>query len=418
MKPWFIIQESFQSAFKTVSVNKLRTFLSLLGITIGIFAIISVFTIIDSLEKNVREDIASLGNDVIVIEKWPWAPEGGKEYEWWNYFNRPLVSLREYTELKRRLKKAKAVSFLAVTGKTVKYRENSAEGFQVWGISKEFSELRNFSILNGRYFSENELESGNNLAVIGFSVAKELFPDEEPIGKKIKVGGKDITIIGSFTKEGNSIVGGGSMDKNIAVPINFFSKISNLKEDRSNPMIWVRPAEGVEVAELKDELKVVMRSLRRLKPKADDNFAINQTSLFNAGITEIFGVINIAGWIIGGFSVLVGGFGIANIMFVSVKERTNIIGIQKALGAKRKYILLEVLYESGILSLIGGAIGLLLIFLGTIVVNNTSEFNIYLTAGNIITGMLISIIVGLVAGFAPAISAARLNPVEAISSTF
>ncbi|NJK85382.1 MAG: FtsX-like permease family protein [Bacteroidales bacterium] len=418
MKPWFIMQESFQSAIKTVSVNKLRTILSLLGITIGIFAIISVFTIIDSLEANLREDIAALGDDVIYIQKWPWAPENGEEYEWWKYFNRPLPSMREYQELKRRIEKAKAISFFAATGRSVKYKDNSVEGLQIWGISEEFDQIRDFSIASGRFLSGYDIETGNNIAVVGQTVVRDLLDNVSPIGKKITVEGRDLTIVGTFAKEGKSAVGGGSLDKTIMVPIGFYAKIVNLREEQSNPMIWVKAAEGIPVGELKEEVRIGMRIIRRLKPKAEDNFALNQTSMFKAGIAQIFGVINIAGWIIGGFSILVGGFGIANIMFVSVKERTNIIGIQKALGAKRRYILYEVLYESGILSLMGGIIGLLLTFGGTVIVKNVSEFNIYLTNSNIITGLLISCVVGLIAGLAPAISASRLNPVEAIASTF
>ena len=417
MRSWYILQESLQSAYKTIVINKLRTILSLLGITIGIFAIISVFTVLDSLESNVRESLASLGDDVIYVEKWPWAPEKGKEYEWWKYFNRPLPALREYQELKRRLIKAETLCFVAARSRTIKYLNNSAEDILVWGVSEDFEKNRSMSFLYGRYFTNFEIHSGKNFAIIGNELAADLFENRNPVGRKIKISGNKVTIIGMLQKEGKSMVGGGSMDDQIIIPIRFFAKIINLREESSNPMIWIKADENIPVGELKDEVRGALRAIRRLKPSAEDNFALNQTSMISAGVNQIFLVINIAGWIIGLLSILVGGFGILNIMFVSVRERTNVIGIQRAMGAKRYYILLEVLYESGILSLLGGIIGLILIFCGTLVINHISDFEIYLTLGNIIMGLVISASVGIIAGLFPAYKASRLNPVEAISTT-
>ena len=202
------------------------------------------------------------------------------------------------------------------------------------------------------------------------------------------------------------------------MPVKFMGTIVDLKNEQNNPMIWVRAGDDISMPELKEELRGVMRSIRRLKPAAEDNFALNQTSVLTGGINQIFSVINIAGGLIGIFSILVGGFGIANIMFVSVKERTHIIGIKKALGAKKHYIMLEVLYESGLLSLIGGIIGLLLIFIGTLIVTGATDFKISLSLGNVVKGLVISSIVGLISGLAPAISAAKLNPVAAIAVSF
>ncbi len=418
MRSWYIIQESLQSAYKTIAVNKLRTVLSLLGITIGIFAIISVFTVLDSLESNVRESLASLGDDVIYVEKWPWAPEKGKEYEWWKYYNRPLPTLKEYQELKRRLNKAGSVCFVGYRNSTIKYLNNSAEDVLVWGVSENFEKNRSLNFDLGRYFTDFEIHSGKNFAIIGNKLAGDLFENQDPVGKKIKISGNQAIIIGMLQKEGNSMVGGGGMDDFIIVPVQFFSKIINLREESSNPSIWIKAGENIPVGELKDEVRGVLRAMRRLKPSADDNFALNQSSMLSAGVDVIFKVINIAGWIIGLFSILVGGFGILNIMFVSVRERTNVIGIQRAMGAKRNYIMLEVLYESGILSLVGGIIGLILIFCGTLVINNTSDFEIHLTLGNIIKGLVISGLVGIIAGLFPAYKASRLNPVEAIATTF
>jgi putative ABC transport system permease protein len=418
MRFLYILRESLLSALKTISANKLRTILSLLGVTIGIFAIISVFTVIDSMEKEVKKVLADLGDDVIYIEKWPWAPEEGEEYPWWKYLNRPVPTLKEYFEVKRRVTSAKAVSFLAITQKNVEYKNNLAEDIQIWGVSEEFDYNRSLNIEKGRFLTAYEINTGKNLAIIGNEVASRLFEDEGPVGKRMKVMGNKTIILGVLAREGKSLLGGGSMDKAVLLPVKFLGTMVDLRREQNNPMIWVSAADNVSVPELKEELRGVMRGIRRLKPSAEDNFALNQTSMLTGGINQIFNVINIAGAIIGIFSILVGGFGIANIMFVSVKERTHIIGIKKALGAKKHYIMLEVLYESGILSLIGGIFGLILIYIGTLIVGRVTEFNISLSIGNIVTGLVISSVVGLVSGLAPAISAAKLNPVEAIAVTF
>ncbi len=418
MRFLYILKESLLSALKTINANKLRTLLSLLGVTIGIFAIISVFTVIDSMENEVKNTLADMGDDVIYVQKWPWVPEEGEEYPWWKYLNRPVPTLKEYSEIKRRLKSARAISFLAITEKTIEYRNNSAEDVQIWGVTEEFDYNRSLNIEKGRFLTAYEINNGKNFAIIGNEVASRLFEDEEPVGKRMKVMGNKTIVLGVLAREGKSFLGGGSMDEAVLMPVKFLGTLVDLRNEQNNPMIWVRAAENVSVLELKEELRGVMRSIRRLKPSADDNFALNQTSMITSGINQIFNVINIAGAIIGIFSILVGGFGIANIMFVSVKERTHIIGIKKALGAKKHYIMLEVLYESGILSLIGGIIGLILIYIGTLIVAGLTEFNIYLSMGNILMGLIISSAVGLVSGLAPALSAARLNPVQAIAVSF
>jgi putative ABC transport system permease protein len=415
---YYMLHESMQSAFRTVILNKLRTLLSLMGITIGIFAIIAVFTVLDSMEENIRESVSSLGSDVIYIEKWPWMPEEGQEYKWWEYLNRPVPSMRDYQQLKKRLQNARAVTFFAGFGATVEYGNASMENLAIWGASEEFEETRNFGIAKGRFLTPFEMNTGKNAAVIGHTIMERLFKNMDPIGREIKVKGKNITVIGVFEKEGKSFVGGGSVDENVLVPIKFMATMIDLRNDESNPMIWIRSNDRVPIDQFKEEVRGAMRAVHRLKPGAKDNFALNQSSVLNAGIESIFGIINFAGGFIGILAVIVGAFGIANIMFVSVKERTNIIGIQKALGAKRYYIILEVLYESVLLSLIGGLIGMLLVFIGTVIVRNSFDFDIYLSLGNIILGLVISTAVGIIAGLFPAIVAARLDPVKAMASTF
>jgi putative ABC transport system permease protein len=262
-----------------------------------------------------------------------------------------------------------------------------------------------------------EINSGRNVCVIGSSVAKELFQGVNPLGQTIRLKGKKVTVIGIFTREGKSLMGGGSMDEVVMVPVNFFATLTDMTSDNASPQIWIRPVAGISVDELKEELQLNMRSIRRLSPRSKNNFALNETSLMSGMIEQIFSVVNVAGGFIGIFAVLVGAFGIANIMFVSVKERTNTIGIQKALGAKSFYIILEVLNESVLLSIIGGILGLVLIYIGTFLARGQG-FDIFLSTGNIVLGILISSAVGLIAGLMPALAAARLDPVKAISSTF
>jgi putative ABC transport system permease protein len=249
---------------------------------------------------------------------------------------------------------------------------------------------------------------------MGYEIAEQLFPDVSPVGKAIKVQGFTLFIVGVFEKMGEDMFGT-SMDKRILIPAKFAARMVEPLMDMGQSII-VKGKADVPATRLSEELEGIMRSIRRIKPSAENDFALNEVSLISGKLDSIFIVFNIAGWIIGGFAILVGGFGIANIMFVSVKERTKIIGLQKALGAKSKFILLEFLFEASVLSLIGGAIGLLIIYALTFVVRHAFDFNLVLSVGNIVTGLMISIVIGLIAGVAPARTAARLDPVTAMNT--
>ncbi|PLX11516.1 MAG: ABC transporter [Marinilabiliales bacterium] len=414
-----LIKESFLFAINALKVNRLRTLLTLLGITIGIFAIISVFTVLDSLESTIKNSLSSLGDDIIYVQKWPWAPPPGEEYKWWEYLNRPVPSQKEYEQIKKRSDRAGIVNFAASTLRNVKYKSNTRENTIIWANSHEFERIRAFELQDGRYFTPFESVAGKNICLIGYQVALDLFQGMNPIGKEIKIQGRKIMVVGLIKKEGKDILNsGGSLDEMIILPIVYAKSLMDIKSENTNPMIMVKAKPNVTVSELKDELRSILRSVRTINPKQKDNFALNQSSILNSALNSIFAVINVAGWLIGGFSILVGGFGIANIMFVSVKERTNLIGIQKALGAKRKFILFQFLFEAVMLSLIGGIIGLILIFIGSIIASNKIDLEITLTLGNIILGLLLSIFIGIIAGFFPSNKAAKLNPVEAINTTF
>jgi len=305
MKYFKLVLESFLFALNAVIVNRLRTMLSLLGITIGIFAIISVFTLIDSLESNIRESLASFGENIIYIEKWPWAPEEGEEYEWWQYWNRPVVKYKEYQQIKTMSQNADAVCFFAFGSKSVKYKNNSIERVDLWGCSEEFEDLRDFTILNGRFLTSFEFLSGKNMVVIGHTIAEKLFENKNPVGQQIKVAGRNAIVIGVTKKEGNTVFGGGSLDEVILLPVHFLGKFIDIRSENAGPMIWVKAKKNVSNDELKDELTQILRSIRRINPKADDNFAMNQTSMISQGLDQVFRVINMAGFFIGIFSIIV-----------------------------------------------------------------------------------------------------------------
>lgn len=406
-----LIRESILMAWQSLVVNKLRTLLSLLGITIGIFAIISVFTAVDGLESSVRSSVDRLGSNVIYIQKWPWA--FGGDYPWWKYWNRPLPSMSEMQELKDRTQLAETITFQAYAQEqTVRFGSNSVENATVELVSHEYNNLSNFDLSAGRYFTEAESAGGYPVAIIGSEVSRNLFPNTEPIDKTISIRGRKVKVIGVYSKEGESIMGN-SHDPIITVPVNFARKFMDVRSDRMNPFIAVKAAPGVSNKELMDDLKSAMRGVRRLRPVEEDNFALNESRLLSNQIGELFGAISMAGWIIGGFSILVGGFGIANIMFVSVKERTPIIGIQKSLGAKNYFVLIQFLTESVVLCLIGGLLGLLLVFAGSLLAGYY-ELEMPLTLNNIILGITVSALIGIISGFIPSYNASRLDPVEAI----
>ncbi|MBI5219542.1 MAG: ABC transporter permease [Bacteroidia bacterium] len=408
-----LIKESLFSAVSSLTTNRVRTFLSLLGITIGIFAIISVFTVVDSLERKIRESIESLGSNVIYIQKWPW--EFSNDYPWWKYINRPLPNLNEYEEIKRRSEKAEASALMISTSRTVQYGGNSADNAVIIAASHEYEDIRTFDIEKGRYFSPIESVKGRPTAIIGVDIAKALFSKQNPTGKIIKLAGFKLMVVGVFKKEGSSMFNN-SVDNQVLIPINYARNIIDLRSDFLDPMIMVRAKAGISTLELTDELRGIMRSIRKLKPLEEDDFALNRASMISQGFDQLFKVVDLSGFFIGILSILVGGFGIANIMFVSVKERTKIIGIQKALGAKRFFILNQFLYEAIILSLIGGIVGLLLIFTGTVFIRYYTDLEIALSANNIILGILISGVVGLLSGLIPAYAAAKLDPVKAMGS--
>jgi putative ABC transport system permease protein len=411
-----ILKEGIVFAFSSVTVNKLRTFLSLFGITIGIFSIISVFTVLDWMESSIRTSISSLGDNVVYVQKWPWT--FNDNFAWWDIMKWPVVSQEDYQAILHKSTKADNACFDVTQGKQIKYKKNVASGIAVTAITYEFNELRSFELEKGRYFSPFEISTGKNVIILGNVIAEKLFDKADPIGKEITVGGYKTIVIGVVKKEGKGALGGLELDERTLIPLNYGKVFMNLRNRFADTEVMVKAKPGVSVQELTDDIEMVMRSARRIRPGQTSDFSINRATLLTQGFDAIFAGINVGGWLIGGLAILVGGFGIANIMFVSVRERTNQIGIQKALGAKRYFILTQFLAESFMLSVVGGLVGVLLIFIGTLVINYLYDLNMYLTFGNIILAIVISGVIGIVAGYAPAYSAAKMNPVDAIGFSF
>jgi len=409
-----LFRESFLFAFDALRQNRLRTLLSLLGVTIGIFTIIAVFSAVDTLRDNLQKSVNKLGSNSVYVEKWPWVSDG--EYPWWKFMQRPVSKLKDFNELQHRSQTAAAISYeIGIDNRTIKYGSNTIDGAQVDAATQEHNKTWNFDFQDGRYFTEMESQTGAPVTIIGNDIAENLFPGGTAIGKKIKVMGRYVTIIGVFAKEGKDMLGI-SADKEVLLTLNFAHNLIDVQNERYRPSIVVRGKDGIPIAEVKGEIKGLMRAIRSLRPGQEDNFALNESTMLSDQLDIVFKIINVAGLIIGLFSILVGGFGIANIMFVSVKERTNIIGIQKSLGAKNYFILLQFLIESIILCLMGGLIGLLMVYGGTFVVKWVADVAVVLYLKNIIIGIGTSVGIGIISGIIPAWFASKLDPVEAIRS--
>lgn len=406
-----LIRESIIMAWHALVVNKLRTFLSLLGVTIGIFAIITVFTAVDSMENSVKGSVEKLGNNVVYVQKWPWA--FGGDYPWWKYWQRPVPAMDEMVQLQDRSQLSENMAFMAfLGGQTLKWKGNVVENCDIILSSHDYDKIVGFDLYEGRYFTEDESNGGYPVALVGYEVARNLYPNNSALEKSITVKGRKSRIVGVFAKEGESLIGN-NRDNAVVLPVNYGRKFIDIKTDRAGPLIMVKAKPGITNKALIDELKGHMRAVRRLRPIEEDDFALNETKLLSVQISQLFDVISLVGGIIGGFSILVGGFGIANIMFVSVRERTPIIGIQKSLGAKNYFILIQYLTEAVILCLVGGILGLLLVYFATLLASG-SGFEMSLSLKNVVMGLSVSALIGVVSGLFPAAAASRLDPVEAI----
>jgi putative ABC transport system permease protein len=401
-------------AIDELRVNKLRTFLSLFGVTIGIFCIIGVLATVQSLENSVKNDLSEIGASTIYVQKWPWGGGGG-DYPWWKYMKRPEPKYEELKPLTDRSQYAKTVAFMLFNRSNVEYKESMLQNVTWYGATEGFSEIQEIKLEVGRYISASEFANGSPVMVMGYENAEKLFDAAEyALDKTVEVSGRMVTIVGVMKKQGRSLIGGWDFDNIIIVPFNFCRQVVDQRS--ADRFLLVGGKEGVPVDDLKDELRGIMRSIRKLKPLEEDNFALNDVTSSSKALEGFFGSVNLGGFAIGGFSLIVGLFGIANIMFVTVKERISQIGLKKAVGAKKSTILLEFLIESSFLCILGGVMGLLLVFLISLGLSSALPFKVVVSPGIIVLGLSISIAVGLLAGFIPARTAANLDPVVAIRS--
>jgi len=408
------VWESLRFAIDALRANLLRTLLSLLGVTIGIFAIISVLTIVDSLERNIRSSFDFIGSDVMFLQKRPFAFVDPRDFPFWKYEMRPVNTYNDYKFLEENVRNAADITMVSVRGgTTVKYKGNNATEIAITGSTYTYNKVVNFEIATGRYFLLPESENARSVALIGHEVAEKLFVNEDPLGKTIKLKGRSFTVIGVLKREGNNIFGESSFDRRVIIPYLAYVKIFKVGKGGLEPSIAFKGLpEDKGLFELEGEIRGLLRAKRGLKPAEDDNFALNRTEIFMNLLNSLFSVLWISGSVIGGFSILVGAFGIANIMFVSVKERTSLIGIQKSLGAKNYFILFQFLFEAMFLSLIGGLVGLALVYAITFI--PLGSLALSLSPKNIILALTVSSVVGILAGIIPAFIASQLNPVEAI----
>ncbi len=410
-----IIVSSFKMAVQELWKNKLRTFLSLFGVTIGIFCIIGVLATVNSLEQNIQNEVKSLGTNTIYIDKWDYSAGGGPDYPWWKYVNRPSPKFEELKHIKERTPSAKFVAFEINVKDFVDYEDNRLTGVNIYGISEDFREIQPIDIAYGRFLSDAEFSQGSAAAVIGNEVAEKLFGTaERAVGKQVSSRGKKLIVTGVIKKQGSTMIGGWQFDQSIVMAYRFARNL--MDERRADPVILVQGLDNLSSKALKDDLTGTMRALHKLPPTKEDDFALNDINDFSDAISSAFSSLNIGGWAIAALSLIVGMFGVANIMFVSVRERTNQIGLKKAVGAKSRVILAEFLLESAFLCIIGGMIGLTMVFLLTKVLTSALNFPVFISTSNMILAIVICIIVGILAGFIPARQAARMDPVVAIRS--
>lgn len=409
-----VIGSSFKMALQELWKNKLRTFLSLFGITIGIFCIIGVLAVVGSLENNIKNEVNSLGSNTIYVDKWDYTA-GGNDYPWWRYVNRPVPKYDEMKQIKERTGSAKFAAFNMSVQDQVEYRGSVLSNVKLYGISEEFDDIQPLTIAYGRYPTEGEFERGSSIIVIGYDIAEKLFGEPElAIDKEISIRGKKALVLGVIKKQGKQMIGGWDFDQSIIIPYKFARTMMN--ELRADPVILVQGKDDLSSKALKDELGATMRAVHKLSPTKDDDFALNDINDLSESISAAFVGLNIGGAIIGGISLIVGLFGVANIMFVSVRERTGQIGLKKAIGAKSRVILTEFLIESSVLCLIGGMIGLGLVFILTKILSGALDFPIYISLFNMVWTFIICVLVGIIAGIIPAVKAANMDPVVAIRS--
>ncbi|ULQ57501.1 ABC transporter permease [Flavihumibacter rivuli] len=406
-----ILGSSLKMALGEFRSNKLRTFLSLFGITIGIFCIIGVLATVSSLEQNVQKDIKSLGSNTIFIDKWDYSGQ----IPYWKLVNRPIPKVEEMDLLRKTVPEASNIAFALQRMDKVEFEDEKLDNVRMYGVTEDFSNIQTIEVIDGRYLQQTDFDYGSNSAVIGYKVAEELFGrPERAVGRQVKIYDRWVNVAGLIKKQGSSIIGGWEFDNCVIMSYQFMRSL--VREETSQPVIMLQGRENIPMAALRDETTGAMRSIRKLKPTQNDNFSLNDVDAFGEFAAQLFSGINMGGFFIALLSLVVGMFGVANIMFVTVRERTSQIGLKKAIGARRRVIMMEFLMESAFLCIMGGLIGLILVFILTQIISGMLGFPIYISVKILAFAIGICIFIGVLAGIIPASIAAKMDPVVAIRS--
>jgi putative ABC transport system permease protein len=403
--------ESLSIAVQAIKANPLRSTLTMLGIIIGIFTTTIMGAFIDGMDSLFRQTASSMMTDVYFVDKWDWG--GG---DWRLMRNRPDIREEYINVLKERMTTAKAFSLsLSKWGQEARFKNHSVQFITAQGVDEGYLETQSTTIENGRFFTASELSSARPVCVIGYEIAHSLFPNSSPLGQTIRISGYPLEVIGVAKRVGG-LFAVFSVDNCVIMP--FHTLQSAYGEKHQGVTIAVRAANVATKQDTKDELEFVMRSVRKLKPGQPINFGVNNQDQFNQQIDNISFILSVVGFIITGLALLVGGIGIMNIMFVSVKERTREIGIRKAIGATRRSLITQFLFEAATLSLIAGIIALMLAYPVTLLANelllSDSDLHIGFPIFYALVGLTLSVLTGLVFGIAPALRAAKLDPVDAL----
>ena len=409
MNLFFELRESLAISWAALRANKLRSVLATLGIVIGILTVTLMGAAINGLNQAFIQSVSSLGANVFYVSRFKWF---NNSYEdWMSMRRRPPITLADSERAARLLTLAQAVVPEITDDDTVKYKTRSADSVQINGMTEAFLQVRSYGVAEGRFFTAADGEGSQPVCVIGSDVATNLFRGESPVGARIKIANQSFQVIGVLEKQG--MMFGDSQDNRVIVPIREF--LADIWNSPTIDQIIVKANETAKLDEAQEELRQVMRQIRHLRPDQPDNFSINQQDQIVKWFHEQTAVIAGIGLFITSLALFVGGIGIMNIMFVSVVERTREIGVRKAIGAKRRTILLQFLIEAASICLFGGLIALGIAWLATLAVTQWL-FPASLTAGIVIISVLVSILTGVVSGFLPAWRAARMDPVEALRS--
>ncbi len=400
------VKEGLAISFAAIRANKMRSVLTTLGIVIGIVSVTAMAAAIDGLNQAFDRSAKAFGTDVMYIEKWPWI----SNEDWSSMRNRRDLKVEYADKVERQATLITAVAPVVITRMKVNVGNNGMEDAFVTGTTAAYNTASGIAELDGRFFSPEEAAGGRPVCVIGATVAETLFPTTDPIGQTMRVGGHPYTVLGVYEKQGG-LFGRFTSDTRVFIPIHSFESRFG---SRHYVTINVRAADVKAMEETKLELEGIMRQVRGIPPGKPNDFAINQQEVLTATFGGFSLVVASIGLIITGLSLLVGGIGIMNIMFVSVTERTREIGIRKAIGATRRTILFQFLTEAAALCLIGGLLGILLATLLVIIVNQTTELTASMPIPIVVLALLVSLAVGVISGFLPAYRAARMDPVEAL----